>query len=81
MRFTDERSKYGRYVPAIVFLLFVYGLGAWFLFAPKLEYSSQEKRYLEQFPTVSVDTVASGEFGTGFEKFFADQFPARNFWQ
>lgn len=80
MRFTDERSKYGRYVPAIVFLLFVYGLGAWFLFAPKLEYSSQEKRYLEQFPTVSVDTVASGEFGTGFEKFFADQFPARNFW-
>lgn len=80
MRFTDERSKYGRYVPAIVFLLFVYGLGAWFLFAPKLEYSSQEKRYLEQFPTVSVDTVASGEFGAGFEKFFADQFPVRNFW-
>lgn len=80
MRFTDERSKYGRYVPAIFFLLFVYGLGAWFLFAPKLEYSSQEKRYLEQFPTVSVDTVASGEFGAGFEKFFADQFPARNFW-
>ena len=69
-----------RYVPAILFLAFVFGMAIWFLFAPKKDYSSSEKRYLQEFPDTSVDSIASGGFGTDFESFFADHFPGRNMW-
>lgn len=80
MRFKDDRSRFGRYVPAFVFLIFIFGMAVWFLFNPKSDYSSSEKRYLQQFPDVSVDKVLDGTFGTDFESYFADQFPARSFW-
>lgn len=80
MRFKDNRSRTGRYVPAFVFLIFIFGMAVWFLFNPKSDYSSSEKRYLQQFPEVSVDKVLDGTFGTEFESYFADQFPARSFW-
>ena len=80
MRFKDNRSRTGRYVPAFVFLIFIFGMAVWFLFNPKSDYSSSEKRYLQQFPDVSVDKVLDGTFGTDFESYFADQFPARSFW-
>lgn len=80
MRFKDDRSRFGRYVPAFVFLIFIFGMAVWFLFNPKSDYSSSEKRYLQQFPDVSVDKILDGTFGTDFESYFADQFPARSFW-
>ncbi|MGN0491221.1 DHHW family protein [Ruminococcus sp.] len=80
MRFKDDRSRFGRYIPAFVFLIFIFGMAVWFLFNPKSDYSSSEKRYLQQFPDVSVDKVLDGTFGTDFESYFADQFPARSFW-
>lgn len=80
MRFKDNRSKIGRFVPAFVFLVFVYGMAVWFLLAPKSDYSSSEKRYLQEFPEVTLEKVSNGEFGTDFESYFADQFPNRNFW-
>lgn len=80
MRFKDDRSRTGRYVPAFVFLIFIFGMAVWFLFYPKSDYSSSEKRYLQQFPEVTVDKVLDGTFGTEFESYFADQFPARSFW-
>lgn len=80
MRFKDDRSRFGRYVPAFVFLIFIFGMAVWFLFNPKSDYSSSEKRYLQQFPEVSIDKVLDGTFGTEFESYFADQFPARSFW-
>lgn len=80
MRFKDDRSRFGRYVPAFVFLIFIFGMAVWFLINPKSDYSSSEKRYLQQFPDVSVDKVLDGTFGTEFESYFADQFPARSFW-
>lgn len=80
MRFKDDRSRFGRYVPAFVFLIFIFGMAGWFLFNPKSDYSSSEKRYLQQFPEVTVDKVLDGTFGTEFESYFADRFPARSFW-
>lgn len=80
MRFKDDRSRFGRYVPAFVFLIFIFGMAVWFLFNLKSDYSSSEKRYLQQFPEVSVNKVLDGTFGTEFESYFADQFPARSFW-
>lgn len=80
MRFTDNRNKIGKYIPAVVFLIFIYGMALWFLFSPKTDYSSSEKRYLQKFPDANVEKVLSGDFGSEFETFFADQFPQRNTW-
>lgn len=80
MRFADNRSKIGKYIPAVVFLIFIYGMALWFLFSPKTDYSSSEKRYLQKFPDTNVEKVLSGAFGSEFETFFADQFPQRNTW-
>ena len=35
---------------------------------------------MQQFPETSFETVTSGKFGSEFETYFADQFPARNMW-
>ena len=80
MRFADNRSKIGKYIPAVVFLIFIYGMALWFLFSPKTDYSSSEKRYLQKFPEVTAEKLLSGDFGSEFETFFADQFPQRNTW-
>ncbi len=80
MHFADNRSKIGKYIPAVVFLIFIYGMALWFLFSPKTDYSSSEKRYLQKFPEVNAEKLLSGEFGSEFETFFADQFPQRNTW-
>lgn len=80
MHFADNRSKIGKYIPAVVFLIFIYGMALWFLFSPKTDYSSSEKRYLQKFPDTNVEKVLSGDFGNEFETFFADQFPQRNTW-
>lgn len=69
-----------RFLPGIVFILFIFGFAIWFWASPKLDYSSAEKRYLQKFPTVSADNVLSGKFGTDFEKYYADHFPLRTEW-
>ena len=80
MSFADNRNKIGKYIPAVVFLIFIYGMALWFLFSPKTDYSSSEKRYLQKFPDTNVEKVLSGDFGSEFETFFADRFPQRNTW-
>ena len=51
-------------------------LASWFS-APK-EISFSERRKLEQFPGITWDSVLSGEFMEGFEKYTLDQFPLRD---
>lgn len=80
MHFADNRNKIGKYIPAVVFLIFIYGMALWFIFSPKPDYSSSEKRYLQKFPEVTAEKLLSGDFGSEFETFFADRFPQRNTW-
>lgn len=79
MHCADKKSKC-RYIPAFFFLIFIFGMAIWFLFSPKSDYSSAEKRYLQQFPDASIENISNGTFGEEFESFFADQFPMRNLW-
>ena len=69
-----------RHLPSFVFIIFIFGFAIWFLINPKADYSSSEKRYLQKFPTVTVNSVLDGKFGTDFEKYFADHFPMRTQW-
>ena len=67
-------------MPMIVFLVFIFALFILFLVLPKKEYSSSEKRYLQEAPAFSFSSLFSGEFGEDFEDFLSDQFAGRNFW-
>ena len=76
----NKESGRWRFLPALLFAAFIFGLAIWFIFNPKLEYSSSEKRYLQKFPDASFASISSGKFGEEFESYFADHFPARNLW-
>ncbi len=56
---------------AIMFFLYI--------FLPKTDFSELEKRYLNEFPEITKDTVASGEFGNNLESYMADHMPFRDF--
>lgn len=63
--------------------LFVIGMGAlvaWNLFTPSRSYSESENRYLQSFPSLSVDRLVSGEFAKSFDLYSSDQFPLREKW-
>ena len=45
---------------------------------PAEEYSVTERRKLEQFPKLSLETIAEGKFMTDFEEYTLDQFPMRD---
>ncbi len=48
--------------------------------APDREFSEMENRNLEQMPTLSVNTLLSGEFMKNFETYTTDQFVGRDAW-
>lgn len=53
-------------------------LGILTLILPQREFSSNENRVLEQFPTFSLDTVIDGEYQSDLEMAAEDQFPERD---
>ena len=64
-------------------LFFVIGMSAlvvWNLFTPSRAYSESENRYLQSFPSLSVDRLVSGEFAKSFDLYSSDQFPLREKW-
>ena len=50
--------------------------GAWF--GPDKDFSDTERRKLEQFPKLNIQTVLDGRFMTDFESYTLDQFPLRD---
>ena len=48
--------------------------------APDREFSEMENRNLEQMPTLSVNTLLSGEFMKNFETYTTEQFVGRDAW-
>ena len=73
-------KKVYKILPAIIFVGFIVTMLVLFLVLPKKEYSSSEKRYLEQAPAFSFSSLLSGEFGEDFEEYLSDQTAGRNFW-
>lgn len=73
-------KKAYKFLPAAIFLIFIVGMMVLFFVLPKKDYSSSEKRYLEQAPAFSFQSLVSGDFGEDFENFLSDQTAGRNFW-
>ncbi len=61
----------------IIFSIIIIVFSVLFIATPKEEFSENENRYLADFPTFNLDTLADGSFMTDFEKYVQDHFPFR----
>lgn len=69
-----QRKQIGTLVILAVWLT----LAGLLWFGPRTEVSEAERRKLEQFPAVTVQTLLDGRFMSKFEAFTQDQFPLRD---
>lgn len=67
-------------ITVLLFCLFLLSMMLLYLLTPKNNFSINEKRYLEEFPTLSWSDVSTGKWGDNLEKYMADHIPARDFW-
>lgn len=74
-----KKKKILHFVPAIVFLVFIFAMGLLFVFLPKNSYSENEKRYLAEFPKTSAENIFFGDFDTDFETYMSDHVAGRDF--
>ncbi|MBQ6541894.1 MAG: hypothetical protein IJL73_05375 [Lachnospiraceae bacterium] len=70
-------KKFHRII-AILFILTVLGLSVYHFVMPDRAYSAGEKRALEQFPELSLNSLTTGRFMERAEDYLADQFPLRS---
>ena len=77
-------SKLYKRLPMIVFIGFIAVMLILFIILPKKEYSSSEKRYLQEAPEFSAASLFTSDknnsFQTKFEKYIEDHTAGRNFW-
>ena len=71
-----EKKRHKIYV--IIYAIVFLGLTIITWAKPEGEFSVTERRPLEQFPTLNVQTVFSGKFMGEFEEYTLDQFPFRD---
>lgn len=61
-----------------VFSLFLSAMLLLYVFLPKTDFSQLEKRYLQEFPEITVEKISDGSFGSEIEAYMADHMPARD---
>ena len=62
----------------VIFFLIVLSVSVMCILKPQDEYSKSERRLLNKFPELSLESVFSGEFMENFESYASDQFPKRD---
>lgn len=78
MRHAREYKR-GSVGKAILFFVTLYAFGVFSLLLPlRPTESPMEKRKLTEFPTVTVESLATGEYTQGIDTWFADTFPLRD---
>ncbi len=91
----SEKTKGSDRVGLGLFLAFIFLFGALIFIIPDKDFSEQENRKLQQFPEIQskfdgslierikagkfLDKYFSGDFSEGIADYYADQFPARDF--
>ena len=64
------------YVLATAVIFFGLAVACWL--KPADDFSATERRPLDQFPTLNVETITNGKFMKEFEEYTLDQFPLRD---
>lgn len=72
-----NEKKYGIVVTVVMAALLL-GLSVWAWCKPADRYSESERRMLQAFPELTVETLRSGKFMREFETYTLDQFPCRD---
>ena len=65
-------------VTTVVTAVFLLGVSLFAWLKPADAFSLSERRSLEQFPEISVNSILSGKFMKDFEEYTLDQFPLRD---
>ena len=63
-----------------LFLVLIFGFGIAFWVVPDTDFSPEENRPLQTFPTVSADSWLEGQVSSHLITYYSDQFPLRNAW-
>ena len=72
-----SNRAYNIYTVIVVSILFL-SISLACLFSPEKDYSESERRALAGFPSVSLQTLANGQFMNEFTDYSLDQFPLRD---
>ena len=67
-----------KYVFTALFCAFFFIISIWTVFGPKSDYSVNEKRFYAKFPKITAESVVSGEFRDGLEKYISDHVLGRD---
>lgn len=65
-------------VQVILLAVVLFGLTFWCWLKPATDYSKTERRELDKFPELSLNTIIEGKFMANFEDYTLDQFPVRD---
>ena len=63
-----------------LFLALIFGFGAAFWIIPDADFSPEENRPLQPFPTVNAESWLDGQVSSRLITYYSDQFPLRNAW-
>ncbi|MGN1126837.1 MAG: DHHW family protein [Ruminococcus sp.] len=67
-----------KYIISVIFVAFIGVFAILFWVLPKSDFSPKEKRYLQGFPEVSVESLTDGSFETDFESYINDHMVLRD---
>ena len=62
----------------VLFLVFLFGFGIAFWILPDTDFSPEENRPLQTFPTVNADNWLDGKVSSQLITYYSDQFPLRS---
>ena len=71
-------KKHLKYVVPILFMIMILFVSVSYIAVEDKESFPEENRNAQQFPSVSPESIFSGEFTSGMIKYMNDQFPFRN---
>ena len=63
-----------------LFLVLIFGFGIAFWVVPDTDFSPEENRPLQTFPTVNAESWLDGQVSSRLITYYSDQFPLRNVW-
>lgn len=71
------KKKYNKLITLILILIFI-SLSIMLIFGEKKEFSSNENRYLQSFPSLSLKRLFNGKYIENLENYLTDHFPFRD---
>lgn len=72
-------AKKHEQITIVLFCGFLAGMMILYLILPKLDFSTNEKRYLAEPPLLNWENVSTGDWGNDVETYMADHIPGRDF--